>query len=81
MITAKEAFALSKSKALVQKSLELIEEVIKAHAKFGETKIWYKLPPNLDVAKEVRVILEGLGYEVNYSPIGNAIMLRISWGE
>lgn len=80
MITAKEAFALSKSKTLVQKSLELIEEVVKAHAKIGETKIWYKLPPNLDVAKEVRAVLEVLGYEVNYSPIGNAIMLRISWG-
>ena len=81
MITAKEAFALSKSKAPVGKSLELIEEAIKAQAKFGETKIWYNLPLNLDVAKEIMAKLEDLGYNVNYRPIGKVTMLRISWGE
>lgn len=43
MITAKEAFALSKDKITVRETLNKIGTLIETIAKNGECKMWYKL--------------------------------------
>ena len=82
MITAKEAFALSKDKITVRETLNKIGTLIETIAKNGECKKWYKLSfISREMAKEVIKELEELGYEVRYALYNGTYMLRISWGE
>ena len=82
MITAKEAFALSKDKITVRETLNKIGALIETIAKNGECKMWYKLSfISREMVKEVIKELEELGYEVRYALYNGTYMLRISWGE